>query len=413
MKASLEISAKRNRDGLFEIYIRIQDGAKKKRIKANCAVLKTQFKSKNHNMQWVRNHPNAKNINNELKNLVDQYNDMVFAGLAKKQVITPETLIHKQTKGFQTTSIIKYMEMKISFMLEYNQRKGYTQVLNNWKVFTETEKLGDLDFRQIDIQILKGFENFLYKKGLQSSTVYSNMKRIRSCFNMAIKEQVIGVGDYIFKAYTMPKANTAKKEKLSIDELRAFSLLEYKEHSRSKSVQLAFMLSFNMAGVRIEDVLTLQWENVKNGRIEYQMSKTGALNSFQITPQIQNILDYFKSVRKGKDKLIVPILNEEKALLKYSKDEKENAIYKKEVISKTALVNKYLVQIAKDAGIEKKVSSHIARHTFASIAIKRSNGDINFVQNALRHSNAQITQIYLASLDNESMDVKMGDVTAI
>jgi integrase len=230
---------------------------------------------------------------------------------------------------------------------------------------------------------------------------------------MAIKEQVIGVGDYIFKAYTMPKANTAKKEKLSVEELKAFGLLEYKDGSLVKSVQLAFMLSFNMAGVRIEDVLTLQWENVKNGRIEYQMSKTGALNSFQVTPQIQNILDYFKSIRKGKDKLIIPLLSEEKALWKYSKVEKENTIYKKEVISKTALVNKYLRQIAKDAKIEKKVSSHIARHTFASIAIKRSNGDINFVQNALRHSNAQITQIYLASLDSESMDAKMGDVTSI
>ena len=413
MKASLEISSKKNRDGLFEIYIRIQDGAKKKRIKANYAVQKTQFKSKNHNMQWVRNHPNAKKINNDLRNLIDQYNDLVFDGYNQKQVISPETLIYKQTKGHQTTSIVKYMEMKIGYMLEYNQRKGYTQVKNNWEVFTEKEKLGDLDFRQIDIQILKGFENFLYKKGLQSSTVYSNMKRIRSCFNMAIKEQVIGVGDYIFKAYTMPKANTAKKEKLSVEELKAFSLLEYKDGSLTKSVQLAFMLSFNMAGVRIEDVLTLQWENVKNGRIEYQMSKTGALNSFQVTPQIQNILDYFKSIRKGKDKLIIPLLSEEKALWKYSKDEKENTIYKKEVISKTALVNKYLRQIAKDAKIEKKVSSHIARHTFASIAIKRSNGDINFVQNALRHSNAQITQIYLASLDSESMDAKMGDVTSI
>jgi integrase len=107
----------------------------------------------------------------------------------------------------------------------------------------------------------------------------------------------------------------------------------------------------------------------------------------------------------------VPLADEKIVLLKSSKDEKENETYKKEISAKTALVNKYLAKIAKDAEIEKKISSHIARHTFASIAIKKSNGDIYFVQNALKHSNPKITQIYLAGLDNDSMDEKMGKVT--
>lgn len=58
MKASLELSSKKNRDGLFEIYIRIQEGNVKKRIKANIAVAKNQFKSKNHNQEWVQKHSN-------------------------------------------------------------------------------------------------------------------------------------------------------------------------------------------------------------------------------------------------------------------------------------------------------------------------------------------------------------------
>ncbi|MFZ9455728.1 MAG: hypothetical protein ACO27Q_10900, partial [Bacteroidia bacterium] len=68
MKAALELSSKKNSNCLYEIYIRIQDNiGKKKRVKANYAVLKNQFKSKNHNMQWVRNHPNAKKVNSDLK----------------------------------------------------------------------------------------------------------------------------------------------------------------------------------------------------------------------------------------------------------------------------------------------------------------------------------------------------------
>jgi integrase/recombinase XerD len=271
-----------------------------------------------------------------------------------------------------------------------------------------------LDFKQVDVQILKGFENFLFKKGLGSSTVYGNLKRVRSCFNMAIKEQIIGVGDYIFRAYTMPKVKATKKEKLDIDELKLFASQEYENGSIIKTAQQVFMLAFNLAGVRIEDVLTLKWDDVKSERIEYVMAKTGAINSFQITPQIRAILDYFQSLKTDKSKkLIVPILDEKIALLKSSKSEVDNEKYKKEIGRKTALINKFLKKIGEDAVIDKKISSHIARHTFASIAIKKSNGDINFVQNALKHSNAKITQVYLASLDNDSMDSKMNDVTSI
>jgi site-specific recombinase XerD len=327
--------------------------------------------------------------------------------------VTPEFIIYKKNKKTDVPTLNQYIEIKMSQMLEYNQRKGYTQVLNNWLKYTNEKKLGNLDFKQIDVQILKGFENFLFKKGLSSGTVYGNLKRIRTCFNMAIKEQIISVGDYIFRAYTMPKVKATQKEKLTIEELKLFISQHYEDGSLIKTTQQLFLLAFNLAGVRIEDVLTLKWENVKKERIEYIMSKTGAINSFQITPQIKLILDYFKSIKSHGAKLIIPIMNEEIANLKSSKDEAENEKYKKEIGRKTSLVNKFLKKIGEDALIEKKISTHIARHTFASIAIKKSNGDINFVQNALKHSNAKITQVYLASLDNDSMDSKMNDVTSL
>jgi len=77
------------------------------------------------------------------------------------------------------------------------------------------------------------------------------------------------------------------------------------------------------------------------------------------------------------------------------------------------LVNKYLRIVAAKAKIDKKVTTHIARHTFASIAIKKTNGNINFVQNALKHSNSQITQAYLESLDDDSMDDQMSKATKL
>jgi integrase/recombinase XerD len=403
MKAALELSSKPNRDGLYEIYVRVQDGTKKKRIKANIAVKKNQFKSKNHNMKWVNNHPNHVSINADLKTLVEEYNDSLFEAAVAKKIVTPESLIFSINKEQVTNSLVKYCETKIGQMLNYNHRKGYQQTLNNWNAFTLEKKLGDLDFKQISVFVLKGFENYLFKNGLQASTVYTNMKRIRSLFNMAIKEQVIRVEDYIFKAYSMPKANKAKKEKLSAEELVKFAEVKCPKNSLTKTCQQAFLLSFNLAGVRIEDILTLEWKHVSNDRIQYRMEKTGALNSFKITPQIKKIIDYFRKY-PVKTKFIVPILSDDIREL-------SNEEYKREIGRKTALVNKYLGRIAGEAGIDKKVSTHIARHSFASIAIKKSNGNINFVQNALKHSSPLITQAYLNALDDESLDDQMSLVT--
>ena len=406
MKAALQLGNQPNKNGLYEIYVRISQGGKMKRIKADIAVAKNQFKSKNHNMKWVYNHPNSAKINADLRLLIDKYDDIVFTSSVAGKQLTPELVLHKITKGTETQSLVKYCEIKMSQMLNYNHRKGYIQSLNNWKEYTTAAKLGDLDFKQIDVYILKGFENHLIKeRGVTGCTAYTNLKRIRALFNMAIKEQIIGVGDYIFRAYTMPKCEKTKKEKLTIEELKEFAAMEYEKGTLIKTVQQAFLLAFNLAGVRIEDVLTLKWSYVTKDRIAYQMEKTGAQNSFKLTPQISAILKYYKSINND-SVFIVPILND--AVL-----EMENEQYKKEIGRKTSLVNKYLKKIATDSGIEKKITSHISRHTFASIAIKRMMGDIVFVQNALQHSDPKITMGYLKSLDNEGMDEGMDTATSL
>lgn len=407
MKASLELSTKPNRNGLFEIYVRIQDkDGKKKRTKAGVAVDKRQFRSKNHNMKWVINHPNHHKINADLRAIIDQYEDILFAGSVQHKVLTPETLLDEFGRGTFSSSLTTYWEQKMALMLNYNQRKGYKSVLENWKEFTKAQKLGDLEFKQITVHILKRFENFLYGKQLKSSTVYSNLKRIRAFFNSAIKEGILQPGDYIFKAYTMPRPNKAKKERLNLEELKNFAEGDYPHGSLMKTSQQVFLLAFNLAGVRIEDLLTLKWTDVASDRIEYEMVKTGAWNSFKLTPQLVVILNYFKSI-KVDSKYIVPLVDDSIDI------KKENEKFKKEINSKTALVNKYLKKIATERTITKNITTHISRHTFADLASKRTNGNVKFVQNALKHSSLSITEAYLTDLDSDSLDEKMGEVTSL
>jgi integrase len=407
MKAALELASKKNRNGLYEIYVRIQQCDTKKRIKAGIAVKKTQFKSKNHNMKWVINHPNHIKINSDLRELIDRYEDEISTAYIQKEFITPESLIMGSNNAVGiSTSIITYCTNRIKLMDNYNQAKGFQQMLNKWIGFTTEKKLGDLHFKQVNPSVLKEYENWLRKTGIQDSTNYTNLKNLRALFNYAMKEDILDIRDYPFGGkYKMPTVSKSKKEKLTIDELKRFiNDTKYQDGTNIQHSKMSFILSYNLAGIRVEDLLKLKWSMIKGERLEYRMTKTGSLSNIQITPQLLKVINYFK--KYGGTYYLLPFLQE-------GIEKESNEIYKREVGRKTALINKYLKMIAKDAEIDKNITNHIARHTWASIAIKASGGNINFVKNKLQHKDASITEGYLADLDTESMDDIMAKVTKV
>ena len=71
-----------------------------------------------------------------------------------------------------------------------------------------------------------------------------------------------------------------------------------------------------------------------------------------------------------------------------------------------ANVNGHLNDIGKELGIELKISSYTARHSYATV-LKRSGVSTSIISESLGHSSERITQIYLDSFDNEQVDEAM------
>jgi len=57
-------------------------------------------------------------------------------------------------------------------------------------------------------------------------------------------------------------------------------------------------------------------------------------------------------------------------------------------------------KIRKILGIEKTVTTYVARHTFSTI-MKRSGASTEFIQEALGHTNIKTTENYLDSFEKE------------
>jgi site-specific recombinase XerD len=67
----------------------------------------------------------------------------------------------------------------------------------------------------------------------------------------------------------------------------------------------------------------------------------------------------------------------------------------------TKMVNKYMKRIVDNLGLDKKITTYTARHTFSTI-LKRSGVGIQNISEALGHSSVNTTKAYLDSFDDGS-----------
>ncbi|BAB59407.1 integrase / recombinase [Thermoplasma volcanium GSS1] len=67
-------------------------------------------------------------------------------------------------------------------------------------------------------------------------------------------------------------------------------------------------------------------------------------------------------------------------------------------------VERMVKRLSQEAGINKRVTPHVLRHTFAT-SVLRNGGDIRFIQQILGHSSVATTQIYTHLDDNALKDM--------
>jgi integrase/recombinase XerD len=63
-------------------------------------------------------------------------------------------------------------------------------------------------------------------------------------------------------------------------------------------------------------------------------------------------------------------------------------------------INDWMKKMRKKVGIEKSVTTYVARHTFSTV-MKRSGASTEFIQEALGHTNLKTTENYLDSFEKE------------
>lgn len=207
---------------------------------------------------------------------------------------------------------------------------------------------------------------------------------------------------YPFKSHPIPKEIETGRKALDESEIEAIKALEYERGSWLWNTKNAFLFSFYCAGIRVGDLVQLRWRNIKDegARLEYVMGKNHKQRNYPIVAQAGAILALYRSEESKPSDYIFPFLDSTE---RYAKEEDVDTMpvaLKKQlfnqIYSKNTLLNKNLKKIAVDAGIEKRLSFHISRHSFASLAREKAVPS-KVVQEALAHSSLTTTERYLHS----------------
>lgn len=140
-------------------------------------------------------------------------------------------------------------------------------------------------------------------------------------------------------------------------------------------------------GLRVSDALTAQPGNAKNGYIQLREIKIGShkgmgkMKKVLINTVLQTIIDRYAGYS---DLYIFPLLEKQPA------DPKVDPDFRKHLDVKISTVNRNLKLISAHLGINKNITNHVARHTFASM-LDDQNVDVRDIQQMLNHSDIRQT----------------------
>ncbi|TVZ27075.1 site-specific recombinase XerD [Gillisia sp. Hel_I_86] len=388
---------KKNKAGRFPIAIRITKDRKSSFLNTGQYIDEKFWDEKNRNVR--KSHPNSKVLNNFIVSKVAEANDKVLKSEMKPEYESVAEIRNKivENKGFDFFVVAN---MHLNNLKNRNKHHQYDTEFGRLKKFKEFLNKDVLPFNKLNVVLLKKFETYLiYSKKLSPRTVVNYLILIRTIYNLAIAESITDRGLYPFgKGKMTIRIPESQKIGFTSDEIQKLENAQDITEAQQKAIHI-WLISFYFAGIRVGDVLQLKWTDFNDGRLLYRMNKNSKLVSLKVPEKATEIFNNYKDESESNG-LVFPQLRDT--------DLNNTEEISKRTQSITRNVNRRLKIAAKQLGIKKNISMHIARHSFGNIS-----GDkipIQMLQKLYRHSSVTTTIRYQANFIHKDADDALDSV---
>ncbi len=264
--------------------------------------------------------------------------------------------------------------LKIDRGLSKNTIASYHEDIKKFDKFLEKKKI---DMEKLNSEILLDYVKYLYSLGLKDSSIARNIVTLRNFLKFLTQEKIIK--EEIIGVLSVPKL--WKKLPIYLTEEEVNKLIEAPNTSTPAGLRDRAMLEIMYgSGLRVSEVANLAVDDI-NLEFSYLKCK-GKGSKERLVPFGESAKKWLKKyLLEGRGYLLKEKKNDHIFLNRRGGQLTRQGIWK--------LIKKY----ASLAGIEKKISPHTLRHSFATHLLEHG-ADLRSIQIMLGHSDISTTEIY-------------------
>jgi site-specific recombinase XerD len=387
-KVSILFYAKRAKasvNGLVPIYTRITINGKRIELSTNRFVEMSKWSTEAGKMKG--NSEEARSINSHLDMLRIQIIYMQMELVHKKIPVNTETLKSKilgvDERARMLIPIFQDHNNKIKELVgkeyapgtleRYKTSLSHTIEFLQWKY-----KVSDIEINKIDHAFVTDYEFWLRSvRNCANNTAVKYIKNFSKIIKLCL------ANDWLDKnPFANYKSKVKEVERVYLSEEEIQNIIEKDFKTERLSLVRDIFLFSCFTGLAYIDVKNLTKSHISIGIdgekwIFTRRQKTETASKIPILPVTQMIIDkYADHPKSNNEDRLLPILTNQK-------------------------MNAYLKEIAGVCEIEKELTFHIARHTFATTVTLTNGVPIESVSKMLGHKNLRTTQHYAKVLDKK------------
>lgn len=361
-----------NQKNQSPLYCRLTFNGKRKQVSTGIHIEYEHWNAKTQVI--LKSHQSAILYNSKLEKIRSKFNSIYTILILQEISFTLDDIYNiylgKELK--KSESILSYYKLYlikikklVGLEIKENTYNKFVYVGNHLETFLKWKyKKKDFPLEELNQQFLDDFEYYLKtEKAQKQITINKTIQRLRTPIKLAISEGYLNRDPFIlYRAKTVRKSFVF----LTTEELKI--LEESTMHQkRLKFVQDLFIFCC-YTGLAYNEMSHLEKKHIQIGFddinwIKMKREKTQREISIPILPKAQEIINKYSS----KENKVFPNISNQK-------------------------FNSYLKEISAIAGIEKTLTHHIARKTFASTILLYNDVPMEVVSELLGHSSMVTTQ---------------------
>lgn len=298
-----------------------------------------------------------------------QLNNILLGCIQRGKKPTTALIIDVYRNGWEEDRpyTIKDLWKDYTEEMELKDRANQLTLLNrakyerSWEAFTQIVPETTL-IKDVNKATIERYSLYLATKGYKSTTIGQYLAKVKTVFLFALNNGKIDHN--VFYGIKIKKSEVKEDKFLTEEELQTIENKKF-EIERLEKVADLFIFAAN-TGLSFIDLKNLNpAKDIVNEVLSKRRGKTNILYQIPILPKAQEILDKYNGN--------LPVLSN----VKY---------------------NAYLKEIQHICGIKKNLTTHTARHSYATRLLNHG-VSLEVVSRALGHSSTNITKHYARLLD--------------